>query len=33
MLEIVGKATTTADDPETLSENVFRRIQSAIVKG
>ncbi|MCF5207480.1 FCD domain-containing protein [Pseudomonas syringae] len=33
MLKVVEKTMTVADDSETLSENVFRRIQSAIVKG
>ena len=33
MLKVVEEAMTVADDSETLSENVFRRIQSAIVKG
>ncbi|PPS23367.1 GntR family transcriptional regulator, partial [Pseudomonas amygdali pv. morsprunorum] len=33
MLGAVEKAVAIVDESETLSENVFRRIQSAIVKG
>ena len=33
MLDTAQAPGTVADDSETLSENVFRRIQAAIVKG
>ncbi len=33
MLGALEEVTVLADDSETLSENVFRRIQAAIVKG
>ncbi|MCQ3001193.1 GntR family transcriptional regulator [Pseudomonas syringae] len=33
MLDSAVSAAPVVDDPETLSENVFRRIQSAIIKG
>ena len=33
MLDTAQAPGATAEDTETLSENVFRRIQAAIVKG
>ncbi|MFX7082924.1 GntR family transcriptional regulator, partial [Acinetobacter baumannii] len=33
MLDITTPSPAEADETETLSENVFRRIQAAIVKG